>query len=88
MSIPTTTNETTQVTSPGPRPPAMPTTDVAPKEAAEVESNPDIEHVPVDDDPRKWSRIRKARGYLDNFGTRTVNMFDRRPRCGSYLWRL
>ncbi|KAF8558302.1 MFS general substrate transporter [Imleria badia] len=63
MSIPTTTNETLRANSPGPHLPGTPTADISsrpPKEAVEDKSIPDIEHVPVDDDPRKWSYARKT----------------------------
>ncbi|KAF8133916.1 major facilitator superfamily domain-containing protein [Boletus edulis] len=63
MSIPTTTDGTLRANSPGPHPPGVSTTDTAssPKKAAEEPiADIDIEHVPVDDDPRKWSRVRKT----------------------------
>lgn len=76
MPIPTTTNETLRADSPGPHLPGTPTADIAsrsPKEAAKDKTIPDIEHVPVGDDPRQWSRTRKARGDLNNFDTCTVD---------------
>lgn len=74
MSIPTTTNQTFRADSPGSHFPVS-AADIACgslKEAAE-ESIPDIEHIPVNDDPRKWSHIRKACSHLDNSCVCTVD---------------
>ncbi|KIK81700.1 hypothetical protein PAXRUDRAFT_807123 [Paxillus rubicundulus Ve08.2h10] len=60
------TSQTTLANSPTPPIPRASDSDVEclpPKECPEeAQSIPDIEHVPVANDPRKWSRARKARG--------------------------
>ncbi|KAG9315668.1 hypothetical protein JVU11DRAFT_3314 [Chiua virens] len=53
MSIPTTTSQILGAGSPEPHP-ATSDTDIACRPSSK-ESNPDIEHVPVNDDPRQWS---------------------------------
>ncbi|KAF9221509.1 MFS general substrate transporter [Gyrodon lividus] len=64
MPIPTTASQTTLANSPTPRILRASDSDVEcppPKDCSEEEQSlPDIEHVPVTDDPRKWSRARKA----------------------------
>lgn len=64
-SIPTTTNKILCANPPEAHPPATSDANVvSQKEDAEEESIPDIECAPVNDDPRKWSHIRKACGHL------------------------
>lgn len=75
-SIPTTTNQTFRVDTPGPHFIESSAADIACrslKEAAE-EPIPDIEHVPVNDDPHKWSYIRKACNHLEYFHVWTVGI--------------
>lgn len=76
MSIPTTANQTCRANTPEPHLPGASATDIACrslKEAAGEESIPDIEHVPVNDDPYKWSHVRKACSHLDSFRMCTVD---------------
>ena len=77
MSTPTTTNKTPCANPPEVHLPGTSDADIAsqssPKVAAEEESITDIERVPVNDDPRKWSHIRKACDRLNNFGMCTAD---------------
>ncbi|KAF9236463.1 vacuolar DHA amino acid exporter [Melanogaster broomeanus] len=63
MSVPATTSQTTLSNFPASQFPRVSHPDVEcqpPKDSTEEQSLPDIEHAPVDDDPRKWSRARKT----------------------------
>ncbi|KIJ62702.1 hypothetical protein HYDPIDRAFT_41833 [Hydnomerulius pinastri MD-312] len=62
MSVPAASSQTTLAHCPAPLPSQASDSDLEgrpPKESVE-ESSPDIEHVPVEDDPRKWSHARKT----------------------------
>lgn len=75
-SIPTTTNQIVRANCPGPLLPKTSIADIAsqpPREVAEDKVDINIEHVPVDDDPRSWGRLRKARRHFQNFYTHTVD---------------